>query len=178
VDLPDDNSGFASEDTTAHLLERIDADVPVWDNPIPITGVEGQASLSAGWSEQLLNTSSGAIFSTSVRWAITFFPQATGYIKVWLDEVTNVYGGSPTITALAPQVWNGSIAHPEKGVYDELNRVYLSPHIIESTRPARGERNVVISKWSFLPNYEPDISDPENPQPNGFPDPSWEPAAP
>jgi len=35
-----------------------------------------------------------------------------------------------------------------------------------------------IVKYSCVPGYVPDISDPDNPQPNGYPDPAWEPAAP
>jgi len=35
-----------------------------------------------------------------------------------------------------------------------------------------------VQKFSYVPGYEPDISDPSNPQPNGYPDPTWEAAAP
>lgn len=41
-----------------------------------------------------------------------------------------------------------------------------------------GEGYVGVARYSCVEGYAPDISDPDNPQPNGFPDPAWEPAAP
>lgn len=55
------------------------------------------------------------------------------------------------------------------------------PPILEATEehPTKGSTVTVwLQKYSFIEGYEPNISDPDNPQPNGFPDPNWEPSAP
>ena len=97
-----------------------------------------------------------------------------------------------TYIDMEPYVWEGSgspclpeplanpLIHPHNpyaNTPDGNNVVVSGPTEIPiPTEPS--SIFVEAAKWSFLPDYEPDISDPANPQPNGYPDPTWEPAAP
>lgn len=93
------------------------------------------------------------------RWTLLF--DYTSYLQIWFadedgDEVGSyVYTGDPApgVTGNVSIVLDGAVGAWWKSV-------------------------AAISRWSCVPGYEPDISDPENPQANGFPDPEWEPAAP
>lgn len=126
---------------------------------------------------------------------------ATGscYLKVWFKALftpyddKNVAGPTETIlfgedSQLPPYIWNGTgnpcVKDQTKSIGDGDN-LYTEPEdgtIIEfaegDAEPRNGIMYVSIDKWSCLEGYEPDNSDEENPQPNGYPDPAWESAAP
>ena len=131
----------------------------------------------------------------------------TGYAKMWWEEVTvenNGTGSDPFEVARIPlsYVWSGDglpipLGKPigANPLYDAESIWFKSTEydvlpIVPTSSPTRSSSNrngstatfttthIEGNKWSFLPGYEPDISDTENPQPNGFPDPAWEPAAP
>lgn len=118
--------------------------------------------------------------------------QATGtcYLKVWIRKTINT-GGQITHDDSQTYEWNGTgnpcLPDPNKSVEDEANRIEGEPFEVEmqyNTTDGQGQSVVAyveaveILKYSCVPGYEPDISDEENPQPNGFPDPLWEAAAP
>lgn len=54
----------------------------------------------------------------------------------------------------------------------------LEPPVLDSPTEYERQERLRIKKYACIPGYEPDISDEDNPQPNGFPDPSWEAAPP
>lgn len=118
-------------------------------------------------------------------------PIPTCYLKVWFRLTKITEDGLPYTVEIddaitEPYEWTGT-GNPCFDV-PELP-VTASENLVKGTAVAvmapemgpLGERvtaTLSILKWSYLPGYEPDISDDENPQPNGFPDPEWEPAAP
>lgn len=121
-------------------------------------------------------------------------PTITCYLKVWVrlttaESVTNA-------EALEP---------PAEGSYTFVDSTYewrgtTSPCLTEKMKPVNADENLIVGdpvevqppeatengkavhirilKWTLVEGYEPDVSDPDNPQPNGFPDWTWEPAAP
>lgn len=115
------------------------------------------------------------------RYRIAHQPTGTCYLKVWLQEVFAPEDGPPEDGAITHYTWNGTgnpcIPHPLKSASHEDNKIEGGGTTIPIPTE-NGTATVEILKWSYLPGYEPDISDEENPQPNGFPDPAWEPAAP
>lgn len=93
---------------------------------------------------------------------VTHYPTPTCYLKVWFK------GGNT-------YEWMGSgypcFADPSKSSNAQEN-------VIIGEATGENDCYLEILKWSFLPEYEPDITDPNNPQPNGFPDPTWVAATP
>lgn len=115
------------------------------------------------------------------KWRLAHPPTGTCYLKVWLQKRFHPETGTDTVTPLAAYEWTGSgspcFTDATKGVDHADNRITGEPS--EEDIPATdGTTTIEIVKFSCIPGYEPDISDPENPQPNGFPDPAWEAAAP
>jgi hypothetical protein len=114
------------------------------------------------------------------KWRISHPPTGTCYLKVWLNRVFTPETGDPTITPLTPYEWSSSgnpcFSDTEKPPGHEDNKI-VSSTTTEDVPGTDGTVSIEIAKWSCVPGYEPDISDPENPQANGFPDPSWEAAA-
>ena len=83
------------------------------------------------------------------------------------------------LTPLTAYEWTGTgspcLADPDLPPDHEDNEIIGSDNSLDEPEE-NGTLTVEIVKWSFVPGYEPDISDPENAQPNGFPDPNWAPA--
>ncbi len=116
-------------------------------------------------------------------------PTGTCYLKAWLRTVflpTSTPEDpppSPVYTDLDPYEWEGEttpcIPLPNSRFDSESNMI-TGPESdeIELAALDDGSTNVEVSKFSCVKGYEPDITDEENPQPNGFPDPAWEAAAP
>lgn len=129
---------------------------------------------------------------------LKYEPTGTCYLKVWFRLTRVIEDGDldadPPVPHTVeiddtsePYVWQGSgnpcfseaMLPPE-----HVDNRITSPVVLTIEAPGTGpsdERITVtasILKYSFLASYDPDISDPENPQPNGFPDLDWEPAAP
>lgn len=111
-------------------------------------------------------------------------PSPTCYLKVWLkvrgyesyesnnpvelDEYVYTYTSSS----------NPCIPNPNKSIRADENKI-SGADIYELGDNLTYDHYIVsMEKFSCLEDYEPDVSDPDNPQPNGFPDPAWEPAAP
>lgn len=123
------------------------------------------------------------------EWRISHQPSMTCYLKVWIRRWENTFaapGWDPPVEESetytdSTYVWEGTgnpcLTDPSKSVLADENRIFSE--ITEE--PVPGRRTFVsieLLKFSYLEGYEPDISDPLNPQPNGFPDPAWEPAPP
>jgi hypothetical protein len=117
-----------------------------------------------------------------VKWRIAHPPSVSLYVKVWIQTRFVPYGSSigaedNVLTDINNYVWEGIPADTTKSINSPENKVTGEYHILE---PPNENGNVwlEIKKYSFLRDYEPDISDPNNPQSNGYPDPEWEAAAP
>jgi hypothetical protein len=144
-------------------------------------------------SSHFNGTSSQAVSASASQYRVMHGPSMTCYLKVWLRKTTKVvyaYSEPPVpddIThddEFGSYEWVGTgnpcVPDPESSVTGESNIIRGD---VRSLDPPTSDGNhttitVEILKYSFLQDYEPDITDEENPQPNGFPDPTWEAAAP
>lgn len=167
-------------------------DFPAWppadpDGP-PVTLDTGQGTACTATSETAIPLD--RIIKRKTKWRIKHYPTGTCYLKVWFRKTTTIYG-DPSATPPGADVvthddtttyeWTGTgnpcITNPDAGVYGWSNAIFGSEHI--NTPPdVPGSIAISILKFSYLPGYEPDVTDPENHQPNGYPDPTWEVAAP
>lgn len=110
------------------------------------------------------------------QWRVVHPPSGTCYLKVWVRGTFTPTVGSPT-TSDDIYEWFGTgnpcFASPTNGVDHPDNQI----HGNETEEPAPDDPGVVtfeILKFACCEGYEPDISDEDNPQPNGYPDPTWE----
>jgi hypothetical protein len=128
---------------------------------------------------------------------IAYTPSPTGYLKVWLKRTRTVTAkvksftvpleNNPIIT-LAENVDRVAVTlsstKQDENSPCESETLYSPDYQNDSLILTGGLFNsayeyyaryqtVEIEKYSFLQDYEPDISDPNNPQPNGFPNPNW-----
>jgi hypothetical protein len=109
------------------------------------------------------------------------------YLRVWFRKTTTTTVADEenegeeieTVTIdddLPPYVWNGGSGGCETDdtlvTGEEIDLEVPEP--VEGADPADVKAVVTVLKYSFLSDYEPDVSDPTNPQPNGWPDPSWQ----
>ena len=130
-----------------------------------------------------------AIVSGGFSGDLMVFPIETCYLKVWLaittdSWISNDQSGDPiTSVVLKTGEWIGRGNPCFSGIRpsDTANLIPLIQGLVLQAQvpalSAMGGYNSVyatVLKWSFLKGYEPDISDPNNPQPNGFPDPAWQ----
>ena len=119
------------------------------------------------------------------EWRIAHQPSMTCYLRVWVRIYTNTFAAptwdppivdSETFTDEV-YLWEGTgnpcLPDTTKGLSDPENQIYSTPNVV-GIPGARTTICAVILKYSYLAGYEPDISDPDNLQPNGFPDPTWE----
>jgi hypothetical protein len=139
---------------------------------------------SGGTALRNLNSNSENIQLRKMKWRIAVTPPITCYAKFWIRRIEQpLPSGTPNIVDLEPIEWFGSgnpcLNHYDESYDSENNRIIITEQGYPVTLPTE---NMLVSiqllKWSFVPGYEPDVSDPMNLQPNGFPDPTWEPAAP
>jgi hypothetical protein len=108
-------------------------------------------------------------------------PILTCYLKVWIEIRTIPEEGEESVEIPEPYEWigSGSPCWENSALPADApeNVIYSTP--VEVLAPAaNGRIQVTQLKYTFLEDYEPDISDPLNPQPSGFPDPLWEPLPP
>ncbi len=114
------------------------------------------------------------------KWRLKHQPSGTCYIKVWLQKRFHPEGATDdsgdTITPLPHYEWNGTgnpcLADPTKSFDDDANKITSDPNE-EDVPSTDGTTTIEILKYSCVKGYEPNVTDPENPQPNGFPDPTW-----
>lgn len=165
--------------------------LPAWSEDVlyPVNvisyGVIGAAVAANFANEDGCVLSGDPIGSLKGDWKLTLYPSITCYAKVWYRVWTTTFAEpswDPPITDSTTSAdydftWTGTenpcIAHPLLSVEDFTNRIYGPTHT-ESVPSARTLVTVELLKYSFVDGYEPDISDPYNPQPNGYPNPAWE----
>lgn len=95
--------------------------------------------------------------ATEIR--IAHPPTATGYLKVWLQKVSEDYDYPNLVNGVASAFdtyeWTGQPQHLTHPVDHSLNRIVSEP--IAIPRPALNKSNrVKIWKYSLLPGYEPE----------------------
>ena len=181
---------YSDEDTDDALRDRVDG----WLEPIGSAPIfESQSQYSVISANEF---SSGYIRKIHSQYSIIHAPTITCYLKVWLQKRTELSDTYPYTTTydnnFAVYEWIGTgnpcIADPTKSPIPVPGTGLLSwgnPNLVTQAwqdLPIPPENTktefVKILKYSCVPGYEPDISDEDNPQPNGFPDPTWELAAP
>ena len=130
-----------------------------------------------------------SIWKNKAEWRVVSSPFASCYLKLWLRKITTTTPptGLPTSTSEIETVqWNGTgnpcILNPNLSYLDPSNVVKLTPIEVPVPVVANPDTKVEVNyeflKWSAVEGYEPDRSDVYNKQPNGYPDPFWEVAAP
>lgn len=152
---------YSNEFTTDALIERVLAAIPSEPNGSDCSSFRNISPDESSYSVR------------RTRWHIEHKPTGTCYLKVWLrKKFEPESGGDPVYTDLTPYEWRGSgnpcIADPSLSVDSEENRV-IGETTSENEPTEDGPVTIEIVKWSCVPGYEPDFSDPENPGPNGFP---------
>lgn len=169
------------EDTVQFSIEAPDCEAdlpeyPAWPNEPPTPYVYGQGSESTA----LYLRSGEYVSRQKIKYRFKFNAPGTCYLKVWVRVTTTLYEGedAPTYEDVEYE-WQGSgtpcLPDKTKPFYSDENIVYSEP--IEIPVPdIKSSISVSLLKYSYIKGYEPDITDPDNKQPNGFPDPEWEPA--
>lgn len=145
---------------------------PAWPGESEDELLDGQ-----GYSE---TASKSGTTLRKIEWRLKHPPSGTCYLKAWLAITETPTAGEPTITE-SDYEWQGTgnpcLADSQLSAAHESNAI--TGEATEQLPPAEnGTVKITRTKFSCVEGYEPDISDPENKQPNGFPDPSWEADAP
>ncbi len=166
-------------------------DYPEWttpgDEPAELTRGQGRDSTaSRDFAEGDVRKA-----ETKVKWRVKHAPTGTCYLKVWMRKTTTLFGNPnatpPTEDDITvdddgdPYEWNGTgnpcIDTPDDGADSESNKIVGDENELDPP-DENGFVTIEVLKYSCVKNYEPDVTDEENPQPNGFPDPAWEAEAP
>jgi len=112
-----------------------------------------------------------------IKYRICHWPSGTCYLKVWISTIFTPLDGTPEAPVITSYTWTGTgnpcLTVPNDPVNADSQKINSST--TEVLPPAtNGTKEVTILKWSCVNGYEPDVSDPDNKQNNGFPDPIWE----
>lgn len=125
-----------------------------------------------------------AVSRTKSRYRIEHAPTKTCYLKVWLTKTTRIFtqactgiaSDSATVEILTYE-WTGTgnpcFSEALKRPDHADNRIISDVTDLPSPT-AESRIEIAIQKYSYVVDYEPDITDPDNRQPSGFPDPTWE----
>lgn len=152
-------------------------DYPGWPSEVESSEwTEGQGAESAA-----LKSDGPPPMKTQIEYRLRHLPSGTCYVKVWIATVTALDGEAPSAPVITTYEWAGTgnpcLPVPLAAADDDAQKI--SADAVEILPPATaGSISVSVLKFSCVQGYEPDTSDEENPQPNGYPDPTWEPAAP
>ena len=124
----------------------------------------------------------GAVFERKSKYRVRHYPTGTCYLKVWVATIFTPLNGTPQAPVITSYTWTGSGNPCLKVPNDPVNaasQIINGEEATEFPVPATDGTNVAtILKWSCVEGYEPDVSDPDNKQNNGFPNPTWEAAPP
>ena len=124
----------------------------------------------------------GAVFERKSKYRMRHLPTGTCYLKVWVSTIFTPLNGTPEAPVITSYTWTGSGNPCLKVPNDPVNatsQIINGEEATEVPVPATDGTNVAtILKWSCVEGYEPDVSDPDNKQNNGFPNPTWEAAPP
>jgi len=165
------SSTLSDEYTDEMLTEDAEASMPDFDDDWN----------DGAWSFRFLTQDNLTL--RKAKWRIRHLPTGSCYLKVWYRTRFREGPSDPWSNHGADQsyVWNGEgnpcLIDPSKGYSHADNYIFSEPEVIPYPEE-NGENHIEIRKWSCVKGYEPEISDPSNPQPNGYPDPTWEAAAP
>jgi hypothetical protein len=129
-----------------------------------------------------------ADYQVKIKWRFRHTPTGTCYFKAWVRKTFTPAPTDPPADPLPePTVteesyeWIGAgnpcIADPTKA-FDHEENLIVGDEIEVLPPEEPGQIFVELIKFSCVEGYEPDITDEDNPQPNGFPDPTWEAAPP
>lgn len=160
-------------ETTAALIARTIATLPSWP-AWPVT----PDSFKTAHRSQIGNSCT----IRRIRWRLEHPPTVTCYAKWWMrTSFEGVSAGNPPVlpapvNTFSEYEWTGTgilcMADTSKSVDDQDNKIIGS--YTEVDEPATdGTIYISAVKWSYLVNYEPDISDNANLQSSGFPNPAW-----
>jgi hypothetical protein len=139
----------------------------------------------ANGAGQLVNGSSTITYNVKARYRLRHIAEGTGYLKVWISEAVGVrsinssfqYEWEYTTTELEPYVWTGTLSDPLGSIFSEENQIGEWGDWLYADTPATPWGATTRARWitnySYVPGYEPDLSNPENWQQKGFPDPAW-----
>jgi hypothetical protein len=170
-------------------------EAPVTDPPTaPPTLLDGQGFSSTAFREW--NADGTQKTERKIKWRLVHPPTGTCYLKVWVRMTfTPVAPPDPPVTdpptpptprtppTITEEIyeWSGTgnpcftiPLEPVTAVGNIIHGAATEIGVPESN----GETAVEILKFSCVEGYEPNIDDPDNKQPNGFPDPAWEAAPP
>ena len=165
---------------------------PSWPTTPPDDPVEFEDGQGSG-CVAIRNWTVGGVSKneTKVQWRIRHSPTGTCYLKVWLRKTTTVTGDPTADPPVEDEVttddsetyeWEGTgnpcIDNPDDGASATSNDIIDEDDHAIDPPDENGSISIEILKYSCLRGYEPDVSDEDNPQPNGYPDPAWEAAAP
>jgi hypothetical protein len=160
---------YSSEFTTEQLIEM--GEIAVEEYPYD-WGPLVSATNDINWELSPLEES----FSIQrTKYRIVHWPIPTCYLKVWINKIENTDNGN-IVTEVEPYIWQGSgnpcLNDPTKTFGSDENKIITEEQELEFPEPKENTQySYSISKWSFLPDYEPD---PDNGRPNGFPNPITE----
>lgn len=139
-------------------------DFPPWpeDRPPGFTYATGQSDLCT------------ATVLRKVKWRIRHYDDGSCYLKVWVRVYKEPdYADEEDSYEDDIYTWNSSRSTCRG---EATGYVHSLEHTIPNT--GTGIEYPEVLKWSCETDYTPDISDPDNPQPNCRPDPDWEPEPP
>lgn len=183
----DDLPQYEGEETTgsqvdfSEPVDTCEPEYPAWP--------EWSEATSSGQASRVKSGTCGLTLTLEkTKWRLKHAPSGTCYLKVWLRKTfTPAATDPPTDPLPDPTVtettyeWTGTgnpcLADPTKAI-DHADNAITGSETEVGAPEEEGVTTIEILKYSCVEGYEPDISDEENPQPNGFPDPTWEAAAP
>jgi len=120
-------------------------------------------------------------YDEKIQWRLVHLPTGTCYMKAWVYVTFVPEGGLPEAPTITEYEWNGTgnpcLPVPNGVSADDDDQLTIVAGA-EVGVPALAGTTYVTLKYSCVDGYEPDITDPDNMQPNGYPDPAWEAAAP
>lgn len=146
---------------------------PGWLSDSPPALTPGQGRLLSAENSRDCET----ITHRKLKYRVRHLPTGTCYLKVWISKVFTPSGGSPGAPTITTYEWSGTDNPCLTVRIDPVNADSQKINGGETDVPvpsSPGVTTVSILKYSCVPGYEPDISEEGNPQPNGFPDPTWE----
>jgi hypothetical protein len=163
-------------------------DYPAWPDETATPHLPGQGSAATAFL--IVTGGFGLVEKRKINYRLKFIPPGTCYLKVWLRKTTTIAAepyAEPPVEASTTHddsetyEWLGTgnpcLTDATKSYSDNANRIESPPTEIP-VPTIECEVSVSILKYSCVKDYEPDITDPDNEQPNGFPDPAWEAAPP
>jgi hypothetical protein len=129
--------------------------------------------------------------SGAESYRLSFTSPPTNYLRVWIRKSTIEQGQQPgtgacytgALQPISESFSETSILLANPANYKKKSSVQYSDEyslgsigsVYNGAYSAyQKDISVQIIKYSFVQGYEPDISDPYNKQPNGFPNPNWE----